>query len=405
MVGCTSNLKTDCDKVRDMASTGHYYEQSPASRMDTMVHTEMDGFLDVEEVRGAGLTQVLPAGLRYVEGSANLAPQSVTVSGDTTTVIWSWAADSAEPVAGRTITYKVKPVELGEWTITGEAGVTDSKNRKNSSIIDAVTVRIEDAPCVPTPPPAPPTQPIVPPTPPPLPTSAPHQTIPGRIYLPLLVTESCQDQRMYADVALVIDDSSSMAQLTRDGRSKLAAAQAAARSFVGLMDFTPDRSDQHDQVAVVAFNSTAWIQQALTNDPALLLHAIDALPGGQAEQTRLDLAFERGTAVLRSDQRKRGNAAVLIVMTDGKPSHVPVADDGTMGTTVLHAATTAKSFGIRVYTVGVGNTGDVDLELLSECATVPSMTYLSPDAEDLGKIYAQIANAMGCPKERLWGKR
>jgi Mg-chelatase subunit ChlD len=241
----------------------------------------------------------------------------------------------------------------------------------------------------------------------PPPAATPTATgIPGPIYLPVVLNESCAQQWVHADVALVLDTSTSMNRPTRSGRGKLAATQDAAKAFVGLMDFTPNATGQHDQVAVVGFNDGAWVQSDLTNDPATIRQAIDDLPRRQHEGTRLDLAFTRGAEALSPERRRPGNTPVLVLLTDGLPNRVPTpAGGGSQEDTVLAAAGRAKGGGIRVYTIALGAPEDTKPALLMACATDPSMYHHTPDAEDLGAIYTAIAYAVGCPKERFWGGR
>jgi Mg-chelatase subunit ChlD len=229
---------------------------------------------------------------------------------------------------------------------------------------------------------------------------------PAPIFLPVAVRESCQEVWVHADVALVLDTSTSMNRPTRSGRSKLAATQDAAKAFVDLMDFTPDATGQHDQVAVVGFNDDAWIQTDLTNDSVDIRRAIDDLPRRQHEGTRLDLAFARGADALAPERRRPDNTPVLVLLTDGLPNRVPTpVSGGSQEDTVLAAAGRAKDGGIHVYTIALGAPEDTNPALLEACATDPSMYHYAPDAEDLGAIYTAIAYAVGCPKERYWGGR
>ena len=240
-------------------------------------------------------------------------------------------------------------------------------------------------------------------TPTPTRTSKP----PVPIYLPVVINESCAKQRVYADVALVLDVSTSMNRLTRSGRTKLAATQDAAGQFVNLMHFTPDiaNGNRHDQVAVVSFNHRAWTQAPLNNNPAAIRQAITDVALGQGAGTRLDLAFQQGEAVLSPDRRLPANTPVIVLLTDGLPNGVPLASDGTAETSVRAAADHAKRAGIEVYTIGIGAPSDINGLLLGECASRPHMYRYAPDAEELTTIYSEVAFAVGCPAQRFWGRR
>jgi hypothetical protein len=261
--------------------------------------------------------------------------------------------------------------------------------------------------------------PFVPPTstaPPPTDTPSPTATAtatpsatptatpaPRPIYLPLLVTEECP--QVYVDVTLVLDMSTSMRRLTREGRPKHAAAVAAATRFIGLLDLSSDVDGQSDQAAVVGFNRAAWTEQGLTADNARLVAALGRLEDRTAELTRLDLAVAQGAEAALGPGHRPGRVPVVILLTDGLPNQVPPAEDGRMETTILRAAQQAKDRGVRLHTIGVGAPNDIDEPLLVAMASDPRLYAYAPDAEDLVAIYAGLAGTIRCPPGRhLWGE-
>jgi Mg-chelatase subunit ChlD len=207
---------------------------------------------------------------------------------------------------------------------------------------------------------------------------------------------------------LVIDMSSSMDRLTADGVPKKQAVVDAAKAFVEVLDFTPNSLDQHDQVAIVGFNESAWIQLPLSHDMAAVDQALETLDQQMAHGTRLDLAFYTGAEALSADQRKPDNMPVIILLTDGVPTLVPAdPDTGSVEDTVLAAAQSAKDQGITIYTIGFGSTDEaadpsdrVNAELLQQCASDPSKAYIDPRADRLTEIYREIANVFTCPMGR-----
>ncbi len=231
------------------------------------------------------------------------------------------------------------------------------------------------------------------------PTATPTR-VPGPIYLPVIVREACSDRVQRADVVVVLDMSTSMSRTTGSGRQKLLAAQEAVRAFLDRMVLTPGPGG-FDQVAVVGFNRTWWLQQGLTNDRAALERAIADLPLRQVEGTRIDLAVEGGLAALSAPERDPAHTPVMVLLTDGLPQMVPTpAPSGSPADTVLAAARRAKAAGVRLYTVGLGQATDIDPRLLTEMASRPDMFYFAPDAEDLAQIYAEIAYTIACPRGR-----
>ncbi len=232
------------------------------------------------------------------------------------------------------------------------------------------------------------------------------------VYLPLVLNESCIRRQVHADVVLVLDTSTSMLRETRAGRTKLRAMQAAADTFIGLMELEPNRGLAHDQLAVVGFNNRAWIQHSLSVEEGALRQSVASLSEQVAEGTRLDLALRWGSKALQSPIRSSDNTPVLILLTDGMPNRVPTPQpSGSQEETVIAEAAAAKELGARVYTIGVGVPDATDPAerinplLLRAVASKPSMYYETPDAEDLARIYSEIAYEIGCPRERVWGRR
>lgn len=178
------------------------------------------------------------------------------------------------------------------------------------------------------------------------------------------------------------------------------------------MDFSPNAEGGHDQVAVVGFNDTAWIQAPLAADGPALAAALGALADRMAEGTRLDLALSRGAEALEAPERRDENTGVIVLMTDGLPNRVPTPDPtGSQDDTVRMVADAAKAADVQIYTIGVGRPDDpnpigrINAPLLEDVATRPDMYYETPDAEELDAIYEAIAFTIACPPGRhKWGE-
>jgi nitric oxide reductase activation protein len=124
-----------------------------------------------------------------------------------------------------------------------------------------------------------------------------------------------------------------------------------------------------------------------------------------AQYTRLDLAIDRGAEATGGQNHRLQNRKVIILLTDGLPNQVPPAEDGSVETTVLRAASAAKQAGIIVYTVAIGAPEDTNPKLLIGCASTPDRYYYTPDPEDLEGIYRAIAHSIDCPPGAFWGGR
>jgi Mg-chelatase subunit ChlD len=167
---------------------------------------------------------------------------------------------------------------------------------------------------------------------------------------------------------LVFDRSGSMATA-----GKLRSAQDAAVAFLDAVDFTQSR------VALVPFNSTAALEQPLTDDAAALRSTINRLTA--AGGTNISLPLEIAAGELSGPRRRPTAVGVIILLTDGNDNAGP------WGPTI--AALEAKLDGSRVFAIGLGD--DVNDEALRRMASVPDDYYFAPAGDQLEAIYRDIA--------------
>jgi len=243
-----------------------------------------------------------------------------------------------------------------------------------------------DTPVPPTDTPVPPTDTPVPPTAtdtpvPPTDTPVPPSPTPGPVYLPILLRERCDPERVRADVVLVLDASSSM-----EG-AKFEAAKAAAKAFVDVMNLPSD------QVGVVAFNEAATIVSRLSGDRATLAAAIDGIVLVQG--TRIDAGLAAAREVLAGPERVARNTPVVVLLTDGIQIYEVERPHG--------LADQLRGQGVELFVVGLGN--DVDAAYLVRLAGTAGRLYLSPTPEELAGIYRGIARLIPCPADAFWGAR
>ena len=170
---------------------------------------------------------------------------------------------------------------------------------------------------------------------PPVPTPTPTPTVtptPVSIYVPYGENE-CIPEKRFVDVVLVLDRSTSMLRSVEEGgQPKNEAAIAAARSFIDALALEPDPNDplrRHDQVAIVGFNDTGWVETMLTGNRVVAEEALERIRGKTLEGTRLDLALETGQLPLDGPERIPANEAVLVLLTDGLPNRVPFGPGST----------------------------------------------------------------------------
>jgi Ca-activated chloride channel family protein len=195
------------------------------------------------------------------------------------------------------------------------------------------------------------------------------------------------------DIALAVDVSSSMLAEDFQPQNRLEVAKEKVKRFV--------MGRHSDRVGLVAFSGEALTQVPLTTDYPVLLSAIDNLQIGQLQD-----GTAIGTAIATAANRLRnasGRSRVMIVLTDGENNRGAIDPR-----TAAHAAGT---FGIRIYTIGVGTEGmapvpvsrslfglryenrpvKIDEALLTEIAATTGGRYFrARDAEALQNIYEQI---------------
>ncbi len=184
-----------------------------------------------------------------------------------------------------------------------------------------------------------------------------------------------------ADIMLVIDHSPSMYDMAGSGAqgTKMDALKEAAKAFLAKVDF------QKDMVGLVEFDMVSDVAQALTNDVNVLSAAIDALQPGDG--TSIDQGIVMAQREFASGRARSNAAQIIVLLTDGRQSS-PFSSPSAP----LDAALDARQAGIRLITIGLGE--DADQGQLREMASQPSDFYYAPQASDLQRIYATIADTV-----------
>lgn len=141
------------------------------------------------------------------------------------------------------------------------------------------------------------------------------------------------------DIVLVLDISGSM--LAEDFKpNRIEAAKEVAQEFI--------TGRTNDRIGLVIFSGESFTQCPLTVDYQVLKSLIKPLKSGMIEDgTAIGLGL--GTAVNRLRESK-AKSKVIILLTDGVNNRGEIDP--------LTAAQIAQSYGIRVYTVGVGTIGE-----------------------------------------------
>lgn len=140
------------------------------------------------------------------------------------------------------------------------------------------------------------------------------------------------------DIVVALDISSSM--LAKDfSPDRLEAAKNVAMEFIS--------GREYDRMGLVVFSGEAFTQCPLTTDRAVLLNLFKDIKSGIIEDgTAIGNGLATAVARLKDSQ---AISRVVILLTDGENNRGEIAP--------ITAAEIAKTYGIRVYTVGVGTIG------------------------------------------------
>lgn len=174
------------------------------------------------------------------------------------------------------------------------------------------------------------------------------------------------------DIMMALDISGTM--LAEDLKpNRLEAAKQVASDFV--------LARPNDQIGLVVFAGESFTQCPLTIDHAILVNLFQSVEYGMIEDgTAIGLGLANAVNRLKDSQTK---SKVVILLTDGSNNRGEI-DPQT-------AAEIAKTFGIRVYTVGVGSYGQVRVPVQTPIGT----QYMMMDSEFDETTLQRIAQTTG----------
>jgi Ca-activated chloride channel family protein len=193
------------------------------------------------------------------------------------------------------------------------------------------------------------------------------------------------------DIVIALDISSSM--LAMDFQpNRVEAAKDIAIKFIS--------GRPNDKIGLVIFSGESFTQCPLTTDHAALINLFKNIQSGMIED---GTAIGNGLATAVARLKDSNDASkVVILLTDGVNNRGEIAP--------ITAAELAKTYGIRVYTVGIGTVGtapypvqtpfgvqvrdmkvDVDEPTLQQIAQITGGEYFrATDNNKLTEIYRQI---------------
>jgi len=193
------------------------------------------------------------------------------------------------------------------------------------------------------------------------------------------------------DIVLTLDISGSM--LARDFKpDRLEASKNVATEFI--------TGRPYDRMGLVVFSGESFTQCPITTDHAVLINLMRELKSGMIEDgTAIGMGLATAVNRIKDSEAK---SKVIILLTDGVNNRGMIAP--------LTAAEIAKTYGIRVYTIGVGTQGvapypvqtpfgvqyqdmpvEIDEGILKEIAKMTDGKYFrATDNEKLVEVYAGI---------------
>ncbi|HEC41446.1 MAG TPA: VWA domain-containing protein [Bacteroides sp.] len=193
------------------------------------------------------------------------------------------------------------------------------------------------------------------------------------------------------DIMIALDISGSM--LAQDFKpNRLEASKNVAIEFIS--------GRETDRMGLVVYSGESFTQCPLTTDHAVLINLFNDIESGMIEDgTAIGMGLANAVNRLKDS---KAQSKVIILLTDGVNNRGAIAP--------LTAAEIAKSFGIRVYTIGVGTEGmapvpvqtpygtryqnakvEIDEETLKQIADATDGSYFrATNNEKLREIYIEI---------------
>lgn len=210
---------------------------------------------------------------------------------------------------------------------------------------------------------------------------------------PQAVNREREHETKGVDIVISLDISGSMLAEDFKPENRLGVAKEEAGKFV--------RGRENDRIGLVVFAREAYTQCPLTLDYDILSHLLSEIQIGMIQDgTAIGMGLATAVNRLReSDARSK----VIILITDGENNAGKIDP--------VTAAELAKTFGIKVYTIGVGRGGlvpfpvndplfgkryvqakvDIDEFTLKRIADITGGVFFrARDPRSLAEIYARI---------------
>ena len=210
---------------------------------------------------------------------------------------------------------------------------------------------------------------------------------------PSSVSSDREYQTHGVDILIALDISGSMLAEDFQPENRVAVAKQEAIKFI--------KGRENDRIGLVVFSKKAFTQCPLTLDYRILIELLGEIRVGMiADGTAIGMGIATAVNRLRDSNAK---SKVIILLTDGENNAGNIDP--------ITAAELAKSFGIKVYTIGIGRGGmvpfpvddplfgkryvqanvDIDETTLKRIADITGgLFFRARDTAGLAEIYERI---------------
>jgi Ca-activated chloride channel family protein len=196
------------------------------------------------------------------------------------------------------------------------------------------------------------------------------------------------------DIMMVLDVSGSMACFDdlKDRRTRIFIAKQEAARFI--------EKRYNDAIGLVVFGSYAMMRCPLTPDKSMLKSMVQSIIMNNGDTIHEGTVISQAViTAARHLQKSKAASRIIILLTDGEPSQNDFP--------ATEAIAIAKAFGIKVYTIGIGNNGlsmqehplfgvvqyqnNFDTHLLRELAEQTGGKFFDvKKVQDVARIYDEI---------------
>ena len=199
---------------------------------------------------------------------------------------------------------------------------------------------------------------------------------------PIIIDKMSPLNRHGKDIVLAIDASGSMNSSGYDSSDDFSEGKRLSRfeiTKVIATEFINKRVS--DNIGVVLYGDFAFIATPITYEKEIVSEMLMYLNQGMAGQ---NTAIGEAIAMsIRSFKHSRAKTKIIILLSDGEHNSGKVSPK--------EATKLANEYGIKIYTIGIGEKGEADEALLKKIAEDSKGVFFSAhSAKELQSVYEKI---------------